>query len=144
MAEKKPLTTEEPVNAGLRSTMGERGLLVGQTLSPVSSYLHWFSSPVFLIPYVCSGFLLRVPSVLRFCSLLFASVCPLSSPRVVHPRCPPMLLVLGQPALRWDSCFPSISVFLHLPWSSFPKLLLVLLLEDKDDGRWWWSSKPRR
>jgi len=105
MAEKKPLTTEEPVNTGLKSTMGERGLLVGRTLSPVSSYLHRFSSPVFLIPYVCFGFLLRVPSVLRFCSLLFASVCPLSSPRVVRPRCPPMLLVLGQPGLRWDSCF---------------------------------------
>jgi len=84
---------------------GERGLLVGRTLSPVSSYLHLFWSPVFLVSCVYSTFLLRVPwSVLRFCSPVFASVCPLSSPRVVRPWCPPILLVLGKPWLRRDSC----------------------------------------
>jgi hypothetical protein len=51
-------------------------------------------------------------------------------------------------AVGWmEACSPS-SVFLRLPWSSFPKLLLVILLENEDayedDGRWWWRSEPRR
>jgi len=170
-AEKKLLTTEEPVDAGLRSTMGERGLLVGRTLSPVSSYLHWFSSPVFLIPCVCSGFLLRVPSVFSF-SFPFVCVClPSIFPlwlrwdsclnggvldvhrmeellRLVQLRGEGEDDVDGDGGLPDCCCFPSISVFLRLPWSSFPKLFLVLLLEDEDadenDGWWWWRSEQRR
>jgi hypothetical protein len=57
-AEKKPLTTEEPVNAGLRSMMhgGDEGYLLAR------------HSPLFLLIFTgspCSGFLLHVPAVLR-------------------------------------------------------------------------------